>query len=172
MKVQIHITSERKALLKEDFLKEIENFLDVKINVMDENLEIESENGYNLLKAKEVLEAFCFGFDEEECKKIYKKNYKFETIKIKDFLINKDNRDRLRELKGRVIGERGIFKRNLEELTKSKIIISRNVVGFITSEENLSLLRTAIEMILAGKKHSTVYKFIQKELERRKIGIV
>lgn len=171
MKILIHIPTERKSLLRENFLKEIEKNLDVKINVIEENIEIEGENGYNLLRAKETLEAFCFGFDEEDCKNIYKRNYKFETINIKDFLINKDNKDRLRELKGRVIGKGGKFKRNLEEFTKSKIIISRNTIGFIVSEENLSLVKNAIEMILAGKKHSTVYKFIQKELEKRKIGI-
>ncbi|MEM5820327.1 MAG: hypothetical protein QW678_01615 [Candidatus Aenigmatarchaeota archaeon] len=164
MKTEIFLQKE----IDDKFLQEIEKNLDVKIYKNANSLNIESEDGYKLLKAKEIIDAYIFGFNEEECRKLFNENFRFQIIEIKNFLRNKNNRNRLKELKGRVIGEKGKAKRNIEELTKSKIIIRRNIIGIISSEENYDLVRRAIEMILEGRMHSTVYSFIIKELQKRK----
>ncbi|MEM0476194.1 MAG: hypothetical protein QW367_00960 [Candidatus Aenigmatarchaeota archaeon] len=164
MKTEIFLQKE----IDDKFLEEIEKNLNVKVYRNANSLNIESEDGYKLLKTKEIIDAYIFGFSEEECRKLFNENFRFQIIEIKNFLRNKNNRNRLRELKGRVIGEKGKTKRNIEELTKSKIIIKRNIIGIISSEENYDLVRRAIEMILEGRMHSTVYSFIIKELQKRK----
>lgn len=170
MKTEIKIPED--ISIEENFLKEIERKFSVKVSLINRDLEIESENAYNLLRAKEIINALLLGFSREDCKKLFKDNYCLEIVEIKKFLINKNNRDRLRELKGRVIGEKGRAKRNIEELTKTKIIIHRNLIGIIGSEENVDIAKRAIEMLLEGRMHSTVYKFLTKELQKRRSIII
>jgi len=165
MKIEVYC----KIRPEEEFVREIEEKLNVRIVRSQEILSIESEDYFNLLKAKKVFEALNLGFEKEICKKLLKEEYELETIRIKDFLINKNNKDRLRELKGRVIGKRGSFKRNIQNITKTHVVIHNNVIGIIGDYENLALAKKAIEMILSGKKHSTVYKFLYGALKRKEL---
>jgi len=165
MKTEVHCTFQ----LEDEFIKEIEKKLNVKIVRSQEILSIEGDDYLNLLKAKKIFEALNLGFEKEVCKKLLREDYDLEIIRVKDFLINKNNRDRLRELKGRVIGKRGSFKRNIQNITKTHVVIHNNVIGIIGDYENLPLAKKAIEMILSGKKHSTVYKFLYGALKRKEL---
>ncbi|MEM0243086.1 MAG: RNA-processing protein [Candidatus Aenigmatarchaeota archaeon] len=166
MKIEIRVPKEMK--MKEKFIKDIEEKLSVKIDLKNYNiLEVETNEWYNILRIKEIINALIFGFDENECRKLLKEDYCFQVIEIKKYLKNRENRDRLKELKGRIIGRNGKVKRNIEKLTNSKISIYRNLVGIITDEENSIVARRAIEMLLEGKEHSTVYSFLNREIQRK-----
>lgn len=168
MKVEVHCESQP----EEEFIKEIEEKLSVRIVKSQEILSIESDNYFNLLRAKKIFEALNLGFEKEICKKLLKEDYELEIIRIKDFLTNRNNKDRLRELKGRVIGKEGSFKRNIQNITKTHVVISKNIIGIIGDYENLFLAKKAIEMILSGKKHSTVYEFLNESLRKRKLEML
>jgi len=165
MRIEVHCESQ----LEEEFIKEIEEKLSVRIIKSQETLSIESDNYLNLLRAKKIFEALNLGFEKEICKKLLKEDYELEIIRVKDFLINRNNKDRLRELKGRVIGKGGSFKRNIQTITKTYVVIHKNVIGIIGDYENLYLAKKAIEMLLSGRKHSTVYEFLNESLKKRKL---
>lgn len=167
MKIELKIPEDKNIDYK--LLEEIKKNLSVNFAILENRtIEFESEDAYKLLKSKEIMNAYLLGFGYEDCKKLLKDDHRLEIIEIKSFLLNKNNRNRLKELRGRIIGEKGKAKRNIQELTKTKILIHRNVVGIIGNEENVEIAKRAIEMILEGRMHSTVYKFLTKELQKRK----
>lgn len=159
----------RDVFISEKSKKEIEEKLNIKVYISKNLVELEGEDWISLKRVENFFRALELGFEEEDCKKLLKENFNFEIIRIKDFVKNLNNRNRLKELKGRIIGIKGKVKRNIEKLTNSKITIYRNLIGIISDEKNIFLARRSIEMILEGRMHSTVYSFINRRLREEKI---
>jgi ribosomal RNA assembly protein len=68
----------------------------------------------------------------------------------------------LTRIKGRIIGENGRARKNIEEMTNTYISVYGNYVAIIGSYENANIAREAIMMLIEGRQHSTVYKYIEK----------
>lgn len=167
MKMEIKIPEYKN--IDQKILEDIKINFNVNISVLKNNvIELECEDAYKLLKSKEIVDAYILGFEYEDCKKLLKENYRLGIVEVKNFLRNRNNKNRLRELKGRIIGEKGKAKKNIQELTKTKIVIYRNLVGILGNEENVEIAKKAIEMLLEGRMHSTVYKFLMRELQKIK----
>lgn len=75
--------------------------------------------------------------------------------------------NQIRRLKGRVIGQGGKTRRNIEELTSTFITIFGNTIGIIGELENQQVALTAIIRLLKGAEHSTVYRYLNEQ--RRKL---
>jgi ribosomal RNA assembly protein len=69
-------------------------------------------------------------------------------------------------LKGRVIGQGGKTRRNIEELTSTFITIFGNTIGIIGELENQQVALTAIIRLLRGAEHSTVYRYLNDQRRR------
>ena len=67
-----------------------------------------------------------------------------------------------RVLKGRVIGREGKIRRLLEEMTNAKVSVYGHTIAMLGDYETVTAAREAIELLLKGKQHSTVYKLLRK----------
>jgi len=74
-------------------------------------------------------------------------------------------------MKGRVIGSEGKMRRLLEEMTDARVSVYGSTISMIGEFESVTAARQAIEMLLKGKQHSSVYKFLRRtksESKKRK----
>ena len=65
-------------------------------------------------------------------------------------------------IRARLIGRKGRVKRNIERYTGCKISIGERSVYIIGTFEKAEIAKTAIEMLISGKKHSTMYKYFER----------
>lgn len=130
---------------------------------------IEGKDALNLYVCREIVLAIGRGFSPELAKLLLKPDYGIEILNVKDFA--KTDNDAIR-LKGRVIGEDGKSRRTIEELTGIHLSVYGKTVGLIGELEELPVARKAIESLLAGQPHASVYKWLEqrrKELRKKEI---
>jgi ribosomal RNA assembly protein len=122
----------------------------------NEEISIEAEDSILLMRIKDVIKAFGRGFDFDEALNLLDEQYCLETINIKDF--SRKSKERMIVMKGRVIGTEGKAKRLIEKQTNVKIAIYGKTVSIIGKWEDVQRAKQAIESLLQGRKHSTVFR--------------
>ncbi len=113
-----------------------------------------------ILKLRDMANAVALGFSPEDVLKLENENYKLEYIDLKEYV----ERQHLSRVKGRIIGEDGRAKATIESLAGVKIVVGDRYVGIIGPVEAASIAKEAILMLISGKKHGTVYKYIQRAM--------
>ena len=151
--------------------KEIEEETNSKIQVdsKEGEIKITGEDSLGLFTAREIIKAIARGFNPELARLILKSDYIFDTVTISDYT-GKSKKSALR-LKGRVIGKEGKSRRTIEEYTETHISVYGKTIGIIGRAENAIIARKAIESLLSGSTHTSVYKWLskkRKEFEREK----
>lgn len=149
---------------------EIEKTLNVELNIDSESGLVvvkpkESTDPLSILKARDVITAIGRGFSPEKAFKLFNEDVSLEIIDLRDVVGKNENA--ILRLKGRVIGKDGKTRRIIEENTGAYVTVYGHTIGIIGSYDSLSVAREAIELLLKGKQHSTVYKFL--EAKRREI---
>ncbi|MDW8034416.1 MAG: KH domain-containing protein [Nitrososphaerota archaeon] len=147
--------------------KKIEEKTGVKIHIQPDGLvkvEYGAENPEAYFKLKEIAEAISCGFSGEEALRLLDDNLVLRKIDLRDFTNESSNR--MKTLKGRIIGSGGKVWKKIENLADVKIAIYKYNVGIIGSEENCEIAYRTIVKILEGSQFSTVFRYLET---RRKI---
>jgi len=144
----------------------IENVTGTSINIESESGEVYVEQGHSddpavSLKAIEIIKAIARGFSPERALILLKDEYYLAILNIKDYAGN--NKRRIRQLRGRVIGKDGRTRELIEELSDTKVSVYGNTVAVIGEYEELEIAKIAIDMILNGAEHSSVYSFLERK---------
>ncbi len=149
---------------KGEVKKKVESISGVKLIVDsrygDVTIDDRDANAYMAMKAKEFVEAVGNGFSPDRAWRIFKEDVYFEEIDIRDFVGKKENR--IRVLKGRIIGKNGKTRRIIEELSGADISLYGNTIAIIGEYYQLETAKKAIEMLLRGSKHATIYGYLEK----------
>ena len=154
---------------------EIERTFKVKLNVNSELGTIEvtpsddNEDPSTILRAKDVVTAVGRGFSPERAMKLVDDDMVLDVIDLRE-IFGKNESD-INRIKGRVIGSEGKMRRLLEEMTDAKVSVYGSTISTIGEFDSVSASRQAIEMLIKGKQHSSVYKFLRRtrsESKRRK----
>lgn len=163
----VAIPEERMKILrkKKKLVKKLEDLTGVKIK-LDENVEIECEDSIKLMRIKSVIKAFGRGFDFEDALCLLDDEYELCIIDAKDFA-GKSTR-RLGELRGRVIGTKGKSKAIIEKLADVKLSIYGKTISIIGKWNGVQCARQAVCMLLEGRKHGSVYKFLEENIKKTK----
>ncbi len=155
----VSIPEERMRLLNRTSCKrDLKEFLDVDIEINDD-IEIKGE-ALQVNRAKEILRAFGRGFLFKECLDLLDEDYLLDMVNINEF--SGKAKERLMTLRGRIIGKNGITKKAIEKAVNVKMCVYGKTVSLIGKWENLKKAREAVEMLLAGSKHTTVYRFLNE----------
>ena len=149
-------------------------------------LEIESETGgvkitltenvedpSLLFKAKDVVNAIGRGFSPELAFRLIRDEEAFLDVIDLRAIFGKSESD-IRRVKGRIIGMEGKTRRIIEELTETNVCVYGHTVGLIGDIEQVQAAREAIQMLIRGSLHSTVYRFLhrkRRELKKRKLEL-
>lgn len=146
----------------EKIKKEFELASGAKININRETneVQIECKDSFEMMRVKDMVRAFGRGFELQDVKDLLDENYKFESINIKDYAGK--SKSRLVTLRGRLIGKKSKVKNTLEQLANVKIAIYGKTVSIIGRWDCVQRAREAIELVLSGRKHGTVYRYLEK----------
>jgi ribosomal RNA assembly protein len=126
---------------------------------------------YNLLKARDFVRAVSAGFPPDRAWRVLEEDQVLVVINLKEVV--GDSPNHLTRIKGRIIGEGGKARKNIESMTGTYVNIHGDTVAIIGDYESAEVTREAIEMLIQGRQHSTVYKYLDKamrELKRKRMG--
>ena len=115
-----------------------------------------------LMKAQNIVRAIGYGFSPERAFRLLEDDQILEVIDVRQYIGDKSNH--LKRVLGRIIGEEGKARRNLEELTGTYISVYEPYVAIIGDYDTANIAKKAVEMLIEGRMHSTVYKYVDREM--------
>ena len=115
-----------------------------------------------LFKAKDTVTAIGRGFSPEQAFRLLRKEEDvFDFIDLRA-VFGRSESD-IKRVKGRVIGANGKTRKLIEELTEASVVVYGHTIGFIGSFEQVDVARNAVQMLINGSQHHTVYKYLQRK---------
>ncbi len=115
------------------------------------------------LKVRDIVSAIARGFSEERAFRLLDDDMYLQVLDIKD--VAGDSRRRVAQVKGRIIGSGGKTRRLIEELAGVDLSVYGHTVALIGDAFHLNIARQAVEMLLEGSEHRTVYRFLERKRE-------
>lgn len=106
-------------------------------------------------KAMEIVTAIGRGFSPENAMTLLKGENALHVIDLREFA-GKSNAN-VERIKGRIIGEGGRARRNMENLSGTHISVYGKTVSIIGDSSKLRLAVDAISSISSGSMHGAVY---------------
>jgi ribosomal RNA assembly protein len=140
------------------------------------NLEIDSEEGeisFNEqtakdplipLKVDDIIRAIGRGFSAEHALRLFGEETELFIFDIYDYTGKKE--DHLIRVKSRMIGREGKTKRVIEGLTGGVLSVYGHTVAVIADFESMDVAKKAIDMLLSGSEHPTVYRYLEREMKK------
>jgi ribosomal RNA assembly protein len=160
----------------------VKSYIEDKIGV---KMDIDSEGTVNialtenakdpsmLLKAKDIATAIGRGFSPDTAFRLIRSEDDiFDMVDLRQ-VFGRSESD-IKRVKGRIIGTEGKTRRLIEELSEADVVVYGHTVGVIGSFEQTNIARHAVQMIIEGCQHQTVYKFLQRkrtELKKQKLEL-
>lgn len=115
-----------------------------------------------LFKAKDVVTAIGRGFPPENAFRILRnEDTVFDFVDLRA-IFGRSESD-IKRVKGRIIGMKGKTRKTIEELTEADVVVYGHTVGLIGTFEQVDAARNAVQMLIQGSQHHTVYNFLQKK---------
>jgi len=149
-------------------------------NLTKTSIEIDSETGsvaispteftedpLSVWKARYIVKAIGRGFNPEVSIKLMDDETILEIINLPDY-VGKSKKAILRQ-KARIIGKEGRTKDIITDMTGVDISIYGKTVAIIGDMEAIHIAKEAVEMILSGVRHKTVYSFLEKKSRDMKV---
>ena len=136
--------------------KVLEKMLNVKLHVSENFVEI-SGDSLELYTAKNVIKAIGRGFSPEVALKLKNEDNYLEIIDLKGYTDN-----RIKVLRSRIIGTGGRMRETIERSTGANVSVYGKTVSLIGTYNQIRNAKKAVEMILSGAMHSTVYRYLKK----------
>jgi ribosomal RNA assembly protein len=115
----------------------------------------------SVLKARDIVIAIGRGFSPERAMRLLKENTFLGVLDIK-FTTGHHRKAALRRIRSRVIGTRGRARSRIEELSGCSMSVYGSTVALIGEEEQLERATRAVELLLKGSEHSTVFHLLAR----------
>jgi ribosomal RNA assembly protein len=119
-----------------------------------------------VIKIENIIKAIGRGFSPQNSIRLMDDDADFFVFDLYDYVGKKEVH--VKRLKSRVIGKEGKTKRVLEDLTDSKISVYGHTVSIISELGRMNILKKAMDMLLTGSKHATVYRFVETQMKELK----
>ena len=126
-----------------------------------------------LFKAKDLVTAIGRGFSPEHAFRLVRDEDAILDLIDLRTVFGKSDAD-IKRVQGRIIGMNGKTRRIIEELTDTSVSVYGHTVGIIGTVEQVQIAREAIEMLVKGSMHGTVYRFLhrkRRELKKEKLEL-
>jgi len=120
----------------------------------------------DLMKARDIVMAIGYGFSPERAFRLLDDDQILVVIDLKQYV--GPNENHLTRIKGRIIGEEGRARKNIEEMTGTYISVYDDYVAIIGDYESANAAKDAIMMLIEGRQHSTVYRYLEREMRKIK----
>jgi ribosomal RNA assembly protein len=126
-----------------------------------------------LLRAKDVISAVGRGFSPEHASRLIRNENAILDIMDLRSAFGRSESD-IKRVKGRIIGMNGKTRQIIEELTDTHVAVYGHTVSIIGEIEEAQVAREAIQMLVRGSMHSTVYRFLhrkRRDLKKKKLEL-
>lgn len=124
----------------------------------------EGSDPVTALKLRDIVRAIGRGFSPEHAMRLFSDDCYFELLDFHDYVGK--NKSRMRQVTARLIGSEGKTRRIIEEQTGCDLAIYGHTVGIIGDLEDLGNAKQAVDMILRGAEHASVYRFLEGQRRR------
>ena len=131
---------------------------------------VEGEETLGVLRAVETVNAINRGFSPERS---------FCLLEDEDLILDiidlsaiADTPRQLDRIRGRIIGKDGRSREQIEDMTQVSISVLGKTVAMIGLPEQLKVARAAIDMLIQGIPHETVFSFLDKKKKEAKQDII
>lgn len=159
--------------------KHIEEKLSVELQIDSEAGDViialaeKADDPSTLFRAKDLVTAIGRGFSPEHAFRLVRdEEAMLDLIDLRS-VFGKSDAD-IKRVQGRIIGMNGKTRQIIEELTDTSVSVYGHTVGIIGTVEQVQIAREAIEMLVKGSMHGTVYRFLQRkrrELKKKKFEL-
>ncbi|MFZ1024411.1 MAG: KH domain-containing protein [Thermoplasmata archaeon] len=113
------------------------------------------------LTARDIVLAVGRGFSPERAMRLLKDDTYLGVIDIKQ-VTGKHEKNALRRIRSRVIGVRGRARTRIEELSGCSVSVYGTTVALIGQERQLERGSRAVELLIQGSEHSTVFHMLAR----------
>jgi len=117
-------------------------------------------------KAVEIVTAIGRGFSPENSLRLLKGENSLHVIDLREFAGK--STDQIERIKGRIIGEGGKARLNIENLTNASITVYGRTVAIIGEPNELRLAVDAISSLSNGSMHGPVYTKLESARRKEK----
>src|SRR3989344_3930216 len=121
---------------------------------IEEDIVIEGES-INVMTAENIVKAIGRGFSPLSAEKLLDEDCTLEIIELPK------NVHSAKRVRSRLIGTRGKCRRNIERLTGTSISVYGKTVAVIGSYAGAHLAAQAVNKIIKGIPHRSVYEFLE-----------
>ena len=141
----------------------------ISIDSSEGDVVLTSKDSVGLFQCKEIVTAIARGFNPNKAMLLLHPEYMLDVLPLKEYCTTKNAMIRV---KGRVIGAEGKSRRMLEEFTETEISVFGKTICIIGKAEDIAIARHAVESLLRGAPHSSVYRWLERQRrlsKRRKV---
>ena len=159
--------------------KHVEEKLSVELQIDSEGGDVtitmaeKADDPSMLLKAKDLVTAIGRGFSPEHAFRLVRDEEALLDLIDLRSVFGKSDAD-IKRVQGRIIGMNGKTRQIIEELTDTNVSVYGHTVGIIGTVEQVQIAREAVEMLVRGSMHGTVYRFLhrkRRELKKKKLEL-
>jgi len=118
-------------------------------------------------KAEEIVMAIGRGFSAEKAMRLLEGENSLHIIDLREFAGKSSSQ--IERIRGRIIGESGRVRKNVEELSGASISVYGRTVAIIGEGRQLRSAVHAITSLSDGSTHGKVYNELQDSRRRQKI---
>ncbi|MFY9299980.1 MAG: KH domain-containing protein [Candidatus Nitrosotenuis sp.] len=152
---------------------QIEKNCSVRLNIDSESGEIEIQSAGSVdqiqpFKAVEIVTAIGRGFSPQVAMTLLKEENSLHVIDLRDFAGKSPQQ--IERIKGRIIGEGGRARTNMENLTGTSICVYGKTVSIIGEPHRIKMAISAISSISSGSKHGAVYGRLEASKRKEKLA--
>jgi ribosomal RNA assembly protein len=115
-----------------------------------------------LFKAKDVITALGRGFSPEHAFRLIRDEEALLDVIDLRTVYGKSDSD-IKRISGRIIGMNGKTRAIIEELTDTSVAVYGHTVSIIGNMDQADVAREAVQMLVKGSEHSTVYRFLHRK---------
>lgn len=143
--------------------KKIEKLCEVTMTIeADGRVTIESTVApLKMMNAVSITKAVGRGFSPKHALELLNEDSVLEIIDLEDVIRSERA---IQRQKARIIGRNGKSRELMEQMLNIYISVYGNTVSIIGTPEKIALAKAAIEKLLNGAMHSTVFKFISAKV--------
>ncbi|MCE2508297.1 MAG: RNA-binding protein [Nitrosopumilaceae archaeon] len=143
----------------------------VRVDSRSGEVAIESSAGDVLtaqpFKAAEIVTAIGRGFSEGNAMLLTDDRFRLHVMDLREFAGKSGSS--LERIRGRVIGENGRARRNIEQLSRSHISVYGKTVSIIGEENRLRAVVSAVNSLLTGGMHAAAYGRLEAANRRERM---
>lgn len=132
----------------------------IMVDSKEGDVRISGNDAIMLFTVREVIKAIGRGFNPQVAQLLLRQDYTFEIINLSDYATTTRG---VKRIKGRLIGSKGRSRQTIEDLTETYIVAYGKTIGIIGEAEWVNVARKAVDSLLMGSTHSSVFTWLEKK---------